>query len=261
MNISLLPTVEFPANGHVGPIEKGANDGQVTFGNDLVKAIKAGTAPRARPGLAKTGSKTGKGRRKKGDTSSSEAATAAAVSAALEASKREAENWGIFEPLRGSLGPVLSPLKPLWNGNVAIIIIGVLLLVVFIRGPARSPTLAPGVPYPGLTVPQRLAAYEEMWVREESELWNWLEERVGLDGLNFPVVDTRSRSQSRQKEQRKRLKSTGDLNARLDEEKMSEREMDDAIRVTRERLDILEEVMRKRKTQKAKGEGAVRTEL
>ncbi|KAL1851200.1 hypothetical protein Plec18170_006524 [Paecilomyces lecythidis] len=238
-----------------GPIEKGANDGQVSYGNDLIKVLKAAVAPQGRVnGLGKTGSKGGKGRRKKGDTSTSEAATAAAVSAALEAKQREAENWGIFEPLRGLLGPVLTPFKPLWNSNVALCVIGLLLFMVFVRGPAKAPTLVPGVAYPGLTVPQRLAAYEEMWVREESELWNWLEERVGLDGLSFPVVDTRSRSQARQEEQRRRLKGANDLKMRINEEKMSQREMDDAIRVTRERLNVLEDVVKKRNVHKQKDE-------
>ncbi|KAJ9243575.1 hypothetical protein DTO207G8_1716 [Paecilomyces variotii] len=244
-----------------GPIEKGATDGQIAFGNDLIRVLKASVAPQGRAnGVAKSGSKAGKGRRRKGDTSTSEAATAAAVSAALEAKQREAETWGIFEPLRGPLGPILSPFKVLWNSNVALGIIGILLFIVFVRGPARAPTLVPGVAYPGLTVPQRLAAYEEMWVREESELWNWLEERVGLDGLSFPVVDTRSGSQARQGEQRKRLKGANDLKTRINEEKMSQREMDDAIRVTRERLNILEEVVKKRKTQKQKDE-EIHTEL
>jgi hypothetical protein len=42
-----------------------------------------------------------------------------------------------------------------------------------------------------------------------------------------------------------------DLAARLREEKVSDREMDHAIRTTRQRLDVLEGMMNKRKTQPA----------
>ncbi|KAL1962589.1 hypothetical protein VTN77DRAFT_9382 [Rasamsonia byssochlamydoides] len=232
-----------------GPIEKGAIDGQTSFGNDLVKALKAAVAPRGRTDGALKSGKAGKGRRKKGGAtpgSETKAAAAAAATAALEASKRESQSWGVLEPLREPLGPVISALKPLWSAHVALGIIALLLFTIYSRGPAPSPTISPEVGYRGLTMPQRLAAYEEMWRREETELWNWLEERVGMDGFSFPVADS-------QRARRQKLRSK-DLAGRLDEVRMTEREMDHAIRVTRERLDILEEIVNKRKDQRRMAE-------
>ncbi|KAL1999762.1 hypothetical protein VTN02DRAFT_4056 [Thermoascus thermophilus] len=232
-----------------GPIEKGANDGQVSFGNDLVKALKASLAPRSpATGPSKGKGKGGKGKRKKGDA----AIPAVAEVPASAETPKEPEGWGMLEPLRAPLSPVVDVLKPLWNGNVAVGVIVFLLFLVFMRGPSRQPA-APshgGVAYPGLTVPQRLAAYEEMWRREESELWNWLEDRVGMDGLSFPIIDRTHESLMHQRELRQRLRAGKDLVARLNEERMSEREMGHAIRVTRERLEALEEVLKKRQSQR-----------
>ena len=72
--------------------------------------------------------------------------------------------------------------------------------------------------------PERIAAYEEIWRREESELWDWLEERVGMERL---------REATRNPGERKNLED------KLRDEKMEERELDSAIRVTEEKLKVL----------------------
>lgn len=83
-----------------------------------------------------------------------------------------------------------------------------------------------------LSTPERVAAYEEMWRREESELWEWLEDRVGSGRLRdigkMPIE----------------AKSTEE---RLRSEKMEQREIDNAIKVTEERLRVLKESVRKKK--------------
>jgi hypothetical protein len=99
-------------------------------------------------------------------------------------------------------------------------------------------------------MPQRIAAYEEMWRREETELWDWLEDRVGMDGIGIPVASQKHDPQARQRERRQRLRSK-DLVSKLNEEQMSQREVDHAIRVTRERLNVLEELVNERKDQRA----------
>lgn len=238
------------------PIEKGAVDGQGGFGTELINTLKAAVAPR-RP-AAKSGGK-GKGRRKKADTATEEAA-AAAVKAASEAKAREAESWGVFEPLHSLLGPVSDIVKPLLSGNIALAMIGVLLLFIFFRGSSRSSSaVSHDIGCPGYSLPQRLAAYEEMWRREESELWSWLEDRVGMDGMAFPTVNRPVESHTRQRTR----KAQGDRNVidMVGEEKMSDREMDHAIRTTRERLDSLEKILNKRKQQSATEQGAEHTEL
>ncbi|KAL4807745.1 hypothetical protein BDV18DRAFT_135952 [Aspergillus unguis] len=238
-----------------GPIEKGAIDGQTSFGNDIIAALKAAVAPRARAAGGKNGK--GKGRRRRDDTVSGEAA-AAAAKAATSANAKDAESWGVFEPLRGVLSPFLSLLGPLWNGNVAILVIGILLFMLFFRGPSH-PQLPPGIGFPGHTMPQRLAAYEEMWRKEESELWNWLEDRVGLDGIAIPAMNRQSEPQVPRNH--RRSQSERALKESLSEETLSDREMDHAIRSTRERLDTLERVLNKRRSQPAEKTESSREEL
>lgn len=231
---------------HIGPIEKGANEGQVSYGTDLIQCLKTSVAPKKLAG-AKGGLKAGKGRRKKGDAAENMEA-AAAAGAALEAAKRESESWGLLEPLRGPLGPLVDIFKPLWSGNIALAIIGVLLFIIWFRQPRSPSAVSPNVAYPGLSVPERIVAYEEMWRREENELWDWLEERVGMDGFAFPAAERSKASEERLRSQRRNFLN-GDFEARLQEEKMTDREMTDAIRVTKERLEVLEGFIGSRKEQ------------
>ena len=80
------------------------------------------------------------------------------------------------------------------------------------------------------------------------ELWNWLEERVGLDRLSVPIAQQTYQSQTLQRQKRQKLRG---LSTRLNEEKMADREIDHAIQVTRERLKALEEVIAKRRGQQS----------
>ncbi|KAK2786500.1 hypothetical protein FQN52_007806 [Onygenales sp. PD_12] len=231
-----------------GPIEKGANDGQLSFGTDLIKALRAGVSPRSRSAtLLKGAGKGGKGKRKGANAAELEAA--ASAKAALEAAKRQAESWGMLEPLRGPLSPVISVLKPLWSGNVAVGIIAMLLVTIWFCAPPQSRLAPSGVGSPLLSVPERIIAYEELWQREESELWNWLEERVGMDGLAYPVADTipSGNLNAEKRRQKQQFKGERELEGRLRDEKMTEREIEDAIRVTQQRLDILNQVVKKQK--------------
>ncbi|KAJ5702480.1 hypothetical protein N7488_010028 [Penicillium malachiteum] len=225
-----------------GPIEKGAIDGQTSFGNELVKTLKAGVVSRGRPAA---GGRS-KGRRKKGDAGARESSEETSVKAVSETTPSQSESWGLFEPVRPLLEPFTSMLKPLWSGHIALLVVGLLLYMAFIRTPSSQAAVGHNLGCPGLSLPQRLAAYDEMWRREESELWNWLEDRVGMDGMVFPALHHRM-PQPGQKAPRVSVADERDLVARLREEKVSDREMDHAIRTTRQRLDILEEMMNNRR--------------
>lgn len=241
-----------------GPIEKGAIDGQTTFGTELVKALKVAVVPRGRI----NGAGKGKGRRKKGDAASNDEATGASSKAAADTTSSQTESWGLFEPVRPLLEPVTSMLKPLWSGNIAILFVGILLYMAFFRSPSSSSRLGHDVGFTGLSLPQRLAAYEEMWRREESELWNWLEDRVGMDGMAFPVLHHRTAdAQASRRSSRVNPADERDLIARLREEQVSDREMDHAIRTTRQRLDILEQMMSNRKAERMPAGEPIRSEL
>ena len=227
-----------------GPIEKGASDGQLTYGNDLVKALKSAVTLRPRAATAGSkGLKSGKRRKRVGKSSP--------TSTKSQVVKGNDESWGLLEPLRGIFGPIVDIFKP-FAGTVAVVIIVVLLCIIWFRRPVGGP--AGGMGYPGSA---RLAAYEEMWHKEEGELWSWLEDRAGIDGLAFrddlePKVKkgtgqtAKAKAKAKAKERQKILDSR-DTEARLREERMSEREMEDAIRVTQDRLEVLKGVMERKK--------------
>lgn len=82
--------------------------------------------------------------------------------------------------------------------------------------------------------PDRLAAYEEMWRREESELWEWLEERVGMERLSTgaPLHPPRNK-----------VVEPRTMEERLREDRMDEREVKEAIRITEEKLNVLKSVV------------------
>lgn len=229
---------------HAGPIEKGATDGQQTYGSDLVKALRSAVSSRPRAATAGSkGAKPGK-RRRKGEKNLS-----AAPKAQVE--KRDDESWGLLEPFRGTFGPVVDIFKPL-AGILAVATIVILLCIIWFRRPVHGP--AGGVGYPGYSLPARLAAYEEMWQKEESELWSWLEDRAAIEDFTFKDdVKRKGRKASgltakAKARERQRVLDSRNVEARLREESMTEREMENAIRVTQERLNVLKGVMDKKRS-------------
>ncbi|KAF2085217.1 hypothetical protein K490DRAFT_75273 [Saccharata proteae CBS 121410] len=221
-----------------GPIEKGTNDGQAAYAKDLVAGLRAAVSAKPIGSGGKSGGKGGKGKNKRAKKDGSESPDLAASSAAeTPAAAQKGSDWGILEPLHGPL----SPLTDLLGGFVSApaIIAGLLLLIVMMwwRQPSAK-SLAPhgfgtgSLGVPGLATPQRIVAYEEMWRREESELWDWLEERVGIERA-APVMSVK-----RQQEKKAEKKLEG--------EKMSQRQIEEAIRITQERLDVLRGVVERR---------------
>lgn len=170
-----------------------------------------------------------------------------------DATVSQAKSWGFLEPVHGLLGPVVDILKPVLSGNIAILVIGILLFMVLFRSPSQTSRVSHDIGCPGYSLPQRLAAYEEMWRREESELWSWLEDRVGMEGMAFPAANRPTDTQLRQ--------GSSQLQDKLRNERMSDREMNHAIRTTRERLDVLEEILSRRNSQKSTDDEALHREL
>ena len=232
-------TIEWSAKSWLkGPIEKGAKEGQGQYGDSIVKVLKAATG-RAR-GMTST-SKISKGK-KKGKKGKKEK---------LEEKEEQAKeiNWGMLEPLRGLLGPVVDVARPVLNMQAAVGLLFFLVLILWFSKPKGSGVMSYGAG-------QRMAAYEEIWRTEESDLWDWLEQRTGVDAITLQNArqapdekETRKQQKAKQKERQKVLRGK-DVSARLREEKMSEREMDEALRVTRERLEALEGMVQKRKDSK-----------
>ncbi|KAL2065227.1 hypothetical protein VTL71DRAFT_2896 [Oculimacula yallundae] len=214
-----------------GPIEKGANDGQVQYAKDIIASLKTAVSSRRGtlvPAAGKKGKKGRKGREMKGVSKTTDGAAD---------SKPTVDDWGMLEPLHGILGPIVSILQPLLTGNIMWgIIVGLLVASWFGFGFKGGRSSGGNQPMAYFGTPDRIAAYEEIWRREKSELWQWLEDRVGLDGLRDPIhmpIEARA------------------MQDRLKDEKMEDREIDDAIRVTEEKLMVLKASVEKRKANAA----------
>ena len=195
------------------------------------------------------GSKTKtKGKRPKG--TSSAAKTPAADETAADRAKAQDDSWGLLEPLHGILGPLVDIFKPFISANIVIVFLLFIMILSWLRGP-KAPAKAQ-LGFPALSGPERIAAYEEIWRREESGLWDWLEERIGMQGLAYPASPGPQDQAAFKKARKQREKSLqgGGMQAKLVEESMSEREMDHAIEVTEQRLDDLKAAVRKRRVAK-----------
>ena len=212
------------------------------YAKELFSALKLAVASRSRSGTITNGV-AGKGKKK---AKKGKQTQAVSPSADVELSKDViTQEWGVLEPFRPFLGPIVDIVKPILTGNVVYgLLVGLLVATWFGFGWPNRQVAGVGQPYGGPDLgyryyPDRIAAYEEMWRREESELWEWIDERVGLDRLG-----------SRQDENlrvRKRAVEPRTVEERLREEKMDDREMEEAIRVTEEKLRVLKEVVEKRK--------------
>ncbi|PQE05982.1 GRAM domain-containing protein [Rutstroemia sp. NJR-2017a BBW] len=224
-----------------GPIEKGANDGQVQYTKDVVAALKSAVSTRR---ATATGASGGKGK-KKGKKGQKVNNLSKSTDGSSESKPAEA-NWGLFEPVRPILSPVVDILKPLMTSNIMYgLLVGLLVASWFrfgtIGGGSRDSV---GMGYIG--TPERIAAYEEIWRREESELWLWLEDRAGMDRL---------REVGRMPIERQ------DIHSRYMDERdaglLQEKEVERAIKVTEEKLRVLKDVVEK---EKIKNKGKVSAE-
>jgi hypothetical protein len=241
-------TVEWTAKSWLkGPIEKGAADGQQTYGDQLMRILKGAVSGRPRGTTnASKGSKLTK-KKRKGEKKQKEEKT--------EEKKSQAPNWGVFEPLRGPLSPVVDILRPVLKLEVVVAVLCVMVLLMWIRGPSSTGQVAP---YRSSS--DRLAHYDGIWAREENDFWEWLESRANVDTVVLREQAAGKQRQTKQdakrvatqrlqqqKKKRSKSSSSQEMEAKIKEEKISQREMEDAIRITKERLEVLEKVVEKKK--------------
>lgn len=202
------------------------------FAKDIVASLKAAVSSRRGTAVAVAGKGKKRGRKGRAAKNLGKATDGA------EDTKPAVENWGILEPLHGILGPVVDIVRPLMTGNILYgILVGLLVASWFRFGSSgagrRGRDLERGF---FVGTPERIAAYEEIWRREEGELWEWLEERVGMDRLRD--VD------------RMPLEVQA-MNERLKDRKMEQRQVEEAIRVTEEKLRVLKDVVGRKKVSKS----------
>lgn len=194
--------------------------------------MRAAISSRGRAGTGPNGVVKGKKKGKKGKAAQSALDEAVTATTPKDAVKQD---WGPLEPVRFLLEPLTDVVKPLLTGNVMYgLLVGLLVATWFGFGFTPSRTVAPYGTHPSIYRPDRLAAYEEMWRREDSELWEWLEERVGLERLNADRGNVRKKAMQPRTAEEK-----------LRDERMGAREVEEAIRVTEEKLKILQDVVGK----------------
>ena len=209
------------------------NDGQLQYAKDLVASLKAAVMAKS---ILKNGTK-GKirgAKRRQEAIDTANTITEVDLDGAV-GTKSGQKNWGILEPLRGALGPLADVLA---NRTVAI---GLLLIVIVYLLWRQS-----GTSYTGYhrVDSHRSASYERIWAGEENELWTWLEERIGLEDSGPTIL----RSGFDGKGQRERMfdHAVSDMQRRFSDESMNERQVIEAIEVTRQRLEVLEAAVRRK---------------
>ncbi|KAG6002879.1 hypothetical protein E4U21_002701 [Claviceps maximensis] len=216
-----------------GTIEKNVNDGQAQYCKELFVALKSAVSARVRSGTGSGGNVKGKKKLKRSKALQSVLNTDKKKSSKSDAEK---QNWGPLEPLRGIVEPVIDVLQPVLTANVMYgLLVGLIVAMWFGFGTSSksNSSFGPDIGY-GYYAPGRQAAYEEMWRKQDSELWEWLEERVGMDRLSHDQPNGRKRGIEHRTVEEK-----------LQEERMDEREIQEAIRVTEEKLRVLREVIDK----------------
>ena len=249
-------TVEWTAKSWLkGPIEKGAADGQQQYGDQLMRVLKGALSGRPRGTTnASKGSKLVK-KKRKGEKKAKEEKP--------EEKKKQGANWGVFEPLQGVLSPVTEILRPILRMEVVVAVLCIMVMVMWLRGPSSSAQVGPYKSHS-----ERLAGYDALWAKEENEFWDWLESRASVDTVVLrersaasqgrkkneagDLAKQRLKQQQQQKKKRSKSPESHDMETKLKAEKINQREMEDAVKITKERLEVLESVI-ERKTGDMRG--------
>ena len=187
----------------------------MTYATALSTSLRNAVA--AKSIMPKATGKPGKGKkRSKAQATEETVAPTPAVVAPAQAKKSD---WGMLEPIRGLLGPVADIVEMLFTTQGIIVLLAALLIYSwFFRAPTK------GISYgSNLSTVHRQVAYEEIWRAEEADLWKWLEERVALDRVHSSVTGGR-------------VLHGSDIQSKLVAGDMRERQIDEAIRTTEEKL-------------------------
>ncbi|KAF2714691.1 hypothetical protein K504DRAFT_366328 [Pleomassaria siparia CBS 279.74] len=220
-------TVEWSGKSWLkGPIEKGASDGQLTYSTAIASALRTAVSTKAL--LKAPVGKGGKLRKRSKANGLNDSNATPASPEAGTAANSVAKKSGILEPVRGILPDILVDILELLLTAQSVMGILTVLLIYSWFFRSNGSGLSHGTFGPS---PQRSIAYEEMWRTEESELWKWLEDRVALDRVHDAVNSGYNWQQEKNMQQN--LGKDGVTGG------MKDRQIDEAIRVTEERLKAL----------------------
>jgi len=157
--------------------------------------------------------------------------------------------WGRLEPIRSVLVAILDIVGSRVNTVTVLSALLAIFVSLYVRATLRPPSAnrdaSPS--FGGLNAPQRLAAYEQMWRREESELWAWLEDRVSLEAIVAGSGADRGNAAGSRRE-RQQVLQTREFAAKLQDESMNDHEINEAIRITSEKLDALKAAVKAKKS-------------
>ncbi|KAK6505757.1 hypothetical protein TWF481_007649 [Arthrobotrys musiformis] len=232
--IVMTCTVEWSGKSWIkGPIEKGASDGQISYTKDLLNALRREFAPK-KAGAAGAGGKGGKRKRKAGGDAA--AATAATAAPVQSSSATAAQKWGM-------LAPVMEPVTSLvgeFGAGILVTLVIVMISMSLSRAIFGDPV---GGRERGLRKTER-EVLAEMWMREEAGLWEWLEDRTGVDEVLTPFDERVGR---RYEWEGTAMKEGIRRQSERVDSRMAERMVDEGIRVAEERLGVLKRVNEERK--------------
>lgn len=219
-----------------------------------MKALRAGIASRARADTINSKIKV-KGKRKRAGVELPKKPQAQEITEPPKL--QQTENWGLFEPLRGILGPVVDIFSSLVSKNMVIGLLSILVILTWLW--SSTPGSKERVGLQGIPTPERLAAYEEIWRREEHSLWDWLEERIGMEGVAYPTSGaTDQEALQKARKQREQSLKNRHYEAHMVGETIDEREFTQAIRAMEQRLDELKLAVKRAGEKKQKSEDADR---
>lgn len=207
------------------------NDGQSSYARDFVAYLKAAVSSR------RTNNNVSRGKSKKKSRKSKESKDILPDNNSVPKEKVQPSNWGYMEPIRAIFEALFDIVKPLVGESVLYALLALLILAACYRFGLFSRASDSGHNIGRnsyVQTPGRLVAYDEMWRNEESELWEWLETRLGSDGFG-----DLSKLGSQRKVYMDKLKDS----------RMGDREVEAAIRVTQDKLDLLRGLMEKKKQQ------------
>lgn len=215
-----------------------------------MKALRAGLVSRARADTVNSKIKV-KGKRKRAGVELPKKPQAQEI---IKPPKlQQNENWGALKPLRAILGPIVDILSSLISKNMVIGFLSILVVLTWLW--SSTPTSRGRKGLQGMPTPERLAAYEEIWRREENSLWDWLEERIGMEGVAYPTFRTVDQEAfQKARNQREQSLKNRHFEAHMVDETINERELAQAIRAMEQRLDELKLAVKRTEKNKQKKE-------
>jgi hypothetical protein len=166
--ILITCTIEWSKSSWIkGAIEKGANEGQVSFAKDLLAELRKKLEGGSTGGKRKTNGKKKGGKRKREENKDEKAPT--------EENKERGGVIGIVQQVAESVGDILGPLvKPLFSSTGLISFLLILVFYGLVRVERTMSKLSTGKLAPGSSDTTRSTGYVD-----QEMLWDWIDSRIG----------------------------------------------------------------------------------